>query len=85
VKIEAPYSTETSVDIQRTTRRWIGARISQSVKRLAVGWISSPGGVKNYLFSMSSRPALGPTEPPVQRIPGVLSAGEKLLGCEAGY
>jgi hypothetical protein len=30
--------------------------------------------VKNFLFSTTSRPALGPTQPPIQRIPGSLSA-----------
>jgi hypothetical protein len=30
----------------------------------------STGSVKNFLFSMSSRPALGPTQPPIQLVPG---------------
>jgi hypothetical protein len=34
---------------------------------------SSPGGVKNFLFSAASRPALGLTQPPTQWIPGALS------------
>jgi hypothetical protein len=31
-------------------------------------WSSSPGRVKNFLLSMSSRPTLGPTQPPLQCI-----------------
>jgi hypothetical protein len=40
---------------------------------LAVFRSSSPGRVKNFLFSMSSRPALGSTQPPIQWVPGALS------------
>jgi hypothetical protein len=29
-------------------------------------WSSSPGRVKDFLFSTSSRPVLGPTQPPIQ-------------------
>jgi hypothetical protein len=32
------------------------------------GRSSSLGGGKNFHFSMSSRPALGPTQPPIQRV-----------------
>jgi hypothetical protein len=42
-----------------------------------VGRSSSPGTVKNFLFSTSSRPALGSTQPPVQWVPDALSAGVK--------
>jgi hypothetical protein len=41
------------------------------------------GRVKNFLFSTSSRPALGSTEPPIQWVPGALFAGVKRLGREA--
>jgi hypothetical protein len=46
---------------------------------------SSPGRVKNFLFSKSPRPALGSTQPPIQRIPGALSPGAKLPGREADH
>jgi hypothetical protein len=39
------------------------------------GRSSSPGRVKNFLFSTSSRLALGPTEPPVERVRSALSPG----------
>jgi hypothetical protein len=35
----------------------------------------SPGRVKNFLFSISSRPALGSTQPPIKWVPGALSRG----------
>jgi hypothetical protein len=38
---------------------------------------SSPGMVKNFLSSTSSTPALGPTQPPIQWLPGTLSPGVK--------
>jgi hypothetical protein len=44
---------------------------------------SSPGGVKNFLFYTSSRPALGSTHPPIQWVPGTLSPGINLPGREA--
>jgi hypothetical protein len=40
------------------------------------GWSSSTGRVKNFLFSTSSRPALGSIQP-IQWVPGSLSAGVK--------
>jgi hypothetical protein len=44
------------------------------------GRSSSPGKGKNFLFSTSSRPVLGPTQPPIQWIPGALSPGGKAAG-----
>jgi hypothetical protein len=44
------------------------------------GQSSSPGRVNNFLFSKSSRPALGSTQPPAQWVPGALSPGVKLPG-----
>jgi hypothetical protein len=39
------------------------------------GESSSPGRVKNFQFSISSRPALGSTQPPIKWVPGALSRG----------
>jgi hypothetical protein len=46
---------------------------------------SSPRGNKNFHFSMSSRQALRPTQPPIQWVPGALSMGVKQPGREAGH
>jgi hypothetical protein len=49
------------------------------------GQSSSPGRVKNFLYSTASRPALGSTQPPIQWVLGVLSQGIKRPGREADH
>jgi hypothetical protein len=44
-----------------------------------------PVGSKFFLFSTSSRPALGSTQPPIQWVPGTLSPGENRPGREADH
>jgi hypothetical protein len=39
--------------------------------------VRSPAGAKDFPLASVSRPALGPTQPPVQWVPGVLSPGIK--------
>jgi hypothetical protein len=47
---------------------------------------SSPGrGWKFFLITTSSRPALGPTQPPIQWVPGTLSTAVKRPGREADH
>jgi hypothetical protein len=48
------------------------------------GRSSSPGRVKNFLFS-TSKPALGSTQPPIQWVPGTLPPGVKRLRREADH
>jgi hypothetical protein len=56
---------------------------------LRAGWWrgrnSSPSRVKNFLFSKSSRPALGSTQSPMQWVPGALSPRVKRPGREADH
>jgi hypothetical protein len=49
------------------------------------GRSSSPGRVKNFLFSTASRPVLGPTQPPIQWVQGALSPRVKRQGREADH
>jgi hypothetical protein len=42
-------------------------------------------GLGIFLFDIMSRPALGPAQPPIQSVPGVLSLGVKLPGREADH
>jgi hypothetical protein len=46
---------------------------------------SSPDGDKNFHFSMTSRPAPGPIQPPIQWVPGSLSTGLKGPGHEVKH
>jgi hypothetical protein len=47
--------------------------------------VQVPVGGKNVHFSLSFRPALGPTQPPIQWVPGALSPGVKRPGREADH
>jgi hypothetical protein len=49
------------------------------------GRSTCPGRVKNFLFSTSSRLALGSTQPAIQWVPGALSPGVKRPGREADH
>jgi hypothetical protein len=51
----------------------------------AGGRCSSPGRVKNFVFSTSSRPNLGSTQPPIRWVPGAPSPGVKRPGREADH
>jgi hypothetical protein len=46
---------------------------------------SSPDRGWESLFTTVSRPALGPTQPPIQWVPGALSLGAKRPGREADH
>jgi hypothetical protein len=66
-----------------------GAVIAQSVYHWATGWtigvlgFDSRRGLGNFFFTTVSRTALGPTQPPIQWLPGALSLGVKRPGREA--
>jgi hypothetical protein len=45
----------------------------------------TPRMIKNFNFSTSSRPAIGPTQPPIQWIRAVPSQGVERPKCECGH
>jgi hypothetical protein len=49
------------------------------------GRISIPGRVKNFLFSILFKPALGFTQPHIQWVSGPLSPGVKRPGLQADH
>jgi hypothetical protein len=49
------------------------------------GRSSSPGRVKSFLLFTSSRPVLGPTQPPIQWVSGALSPEIKRPGREINH
>jgi hypothetical protein len=55
--------------------------------RLRAGWsgVRVPAGAGNFLFTTASRPTLGPTQSPIQWVPGDLSLGVKPSGREADH
>jgi hypothetical protein len=44
-----------------------------------------PSGLGIFLFATASRTALGPTQPPIQWVPGALSLGVKRPGHEVDH
>jgi hypothetical protein len=63
------------------------SRDSTVLWRWAKGWMiagsSSERGWEFFFFTTASRQALGPTQPPIQWVPGVISLAIKLPGREA--
>jgi hypothetical protein len=49
------------------------------------GWCSNPGKGNIFLFSTAFRPALGPTQPPIQWVPMAISPGVKRPGLVAEH
>jgi hypothetical protein len=72
---------------------WRTQESRESVFRIATGYGLDDQGVgvrfavrgKNFYFSMSSRPVLRSTQPPIQWVPGTLSPEVKRQGHEADH
>jgi hypothetical protein len=47
--------------------------------------VGFPAGARYFPSSTGSKPALGPTQPPIQLVPGTLSLGVKRLGSDTYY
>jgi hypothetical protein len=75
-----PYETE-------CVKRWdcsVGIATDYGLDNRMIG-VRIPAGAGNFLFTTASRPALGPTQPPFQWVPGALSLGVKRPGREADH
>jgi hypothetical protein len=65
--------------------------IAQSIYCWATDWtvgvlgFDSRRGLGIFLFTTASRTALGPTQPPIQWVPGTLSLGLKRQGRETDH
>jgi hypothetical protein len=65
------------------------AVIAQSIQHWATDWtigvlgFDSRRGLETFLFTTVSRTALGPTQPPIQWVPGAISLEVKRPGREA--
>jgi hypothetical protein len=71
--------------IQFSAYLHVNAELNNSIRsRDSVVGIAT-GRVQNFLFCTSSRPDLGPTQLPIQWVPGALSAGVKRPGSEADH
>jgi hypothetical protein len=66
-----------------------GAGIAQSVWWLRAGWLRgqslSPSRGKIFLLATLSKSVLGPTQSPIQWVPGAFSPGVKRPGREADH
>jgi hypothetical protein len=64
---------------------------STQLRSIALGYrlddrrFDSQRGLGIFLFSTAFRPALGPTQPPIQWVPGALSLGVKRPGSVADH
>jgi hypothetical protein len=71
----------TSTNINRSLDKSVGIVTGHGLDGLG----SIPNRGKIFLFSTASRPALGPTQPPIQWVPWVLSLGAKWPGYKADH
>jgi hypothetical protein len=68
-------------------REWVSIVLSHDRVPIDRFWIDDwiYCMLKNFLFSISSRPVLGPTQPPIQWVPGALSPEVKRSGHESDH
>jgi hypothetical protein len=69
---------------RRSRNSYIGIATGCGLDSWGVG-VRVPVGGKIFLLSMFTRPVLGPTQPPIQWVPGNLTPGLKRPGSEAHH
>jgi hypothetical protein len=72
-------------NVSRLRIQFLFYRARLRVVRPEKSLLYSRHGQEGFLFSTASRPALGPTQPPIQWVPGTLSPGGKWPGHEADH
>jgi hypothetical protein len=80
------FSIWRHINLRVTTK--LGARIAQRYSaRLRAGWsdVESRQGLGIFLFTITTRPALGPSQSPIQWAPGAFSGGKAVPGREADH
>jgi hypothetical protein len=62
-----------------------GTTQSEKIRALVctAAGVQFPAGTRDFLYSTASRPVMGPTQPSMIWVPGVLSSGAKRLGPRA--
>jgi hypothetical protein len=77
------YASEQNFSFNNILLYQAEAGVAQSVQCLITDWtigVQSLAGTKDFPLISVSRPALRPTQPPIQWIPGVLSPGQSAAG-----
>jgi hypothetical protein len=90
IKIPFPKSPKlipSSRILKESIASYLGTQEFHSNAKSMIGVLGfdSRRDLENFLFTTASRTALGPTQPPIQRVPGALSLGVKRPGCEADH
>jgi hypothetical protein len=70
--------------VQVLVDSWVGRATGYGLDDRMIGF-DSRRGLGIFIFTTASRPVLGPSQPPIQWVPGALSAGVKRPGREADH
>jgi hypothetical protein len=76
---EINYEQNMDIKFRKSIIQFSVSRIARSVQCLTTDWTAGVRSPRQrfFLLTSASRPALGPTQPPMQWVPGALSPGVK--------